>query len=107
MADDNAGAEVPKGHRDVDLTAEAPPLAVSYSPLTRPYDPRPAREKVRGRIALLLLALLAGTILLTFATLWFGIFDASAAKELLAVLLAPLVGLVGAATGFYYGGKTD
>ena len=58
-----------------------------------------------GRIAVLLLALLAGTILGIFLLLWLGTIDVPGAKEFLAVLVSPLVGLVGAATGFYYGGK--
>jgi hypothetical protein len=33
------------------------------------------------------------------------IIDVKGATDLLGVVLAPLVGLVGAATGFYYGGK--
>ena len=48
---------------------------------------------------------LAGTILAVFLLLCFDVVDLSGAKELLAVLVSPLVGLVGAATGFYYGGK--
>ncbi len=107
MADSPQAAGDPQAQlRAVDITDEVvPPSKGPDSPSTTTYDPRRDREKVRGRIAVLLLALLAGTILGIFLLLWLGTIDVPGAKELLAVLVSPLVGLVGAATGFYYGGK--
>jgi hypothetical protein len=46
------------------------------------------------------MALLATVLLLVLVTK-----SATDAKDLLGVVLAPLVGLVGAATGFYYAGR--
>ena len=58
------------------------------------------REWTRAALAGGLMALLAAVMLIIVVTK-----SAAEAKELLGVVLAPLVGLVGAATGFYYGGK--
>lgn len=111
MADDNERVGTPE---IVDLTPEFDDLShrirtTPYSPEdereVRPYDPSRTREWVRAAIALLLIGLLTGTIAASFAILWIGPFGISDTKELLAVLLSPLVGLVGAATGFYYGSK--
>ena len=63
------------------------------------------RERARAWLAGALTALLAvvvGTIVLGVV---FGGYPTLEAVDLLGVLLSPLVALVGAATGFYYGGK--
>jgi hypothetical protein len=72
------------------------------------------REKIRGRIAM---ALIVTLIILVLATLgylvWLSIGLADLTTEDLitvipmvgATLLTPLVGLIGAVTGFYYGGQ--
>ena len=69
------------------------------------------RENTRGRIALLLIALLAlvviGVLVLTYLrTLGYG-GAATDIKELVTLLLSPLVALVGSVTGFYFGGHED
>lgn len=58
------------------------------------------REWIRAGLAFGLLLLLAAVVLIIVLNK-----SAAEAKEFLGLLLAPLVGLVGAATGFYYGGK--
>ena len=65
------------------------------------------REGIRGRLAMGLLLLLAGTILFGFATVGFDWATPDETKDLVALLITPLVGLVGAATGFYFGGAND
>jgi hypothetical protein len=58
------------------------------------------REAIRAGLAIGLLLLLSAVVLIIVLNK-----SATEAKDLLGSLLAPLVGLVGAATGFYYGGK--
>jgi hypothetical protein len=66
------------------------------------------RERIRQRIAFVLLAILAGTIFGSFVA--YGLEatrtiepNQVTIRDLLTLIYAPLVGLVGAATGFYYG----
>jgi hypothetical protein len=65
----------------------------------------PARplEDTRARIAFVLLAILAGILVFLMSLLAFGRVSTEELVKLLGVLLAPIVGLVGAATGYYYG----
>jgi len=85
----------------------------------KPYDPTPERENIRGTIALLLVWTLVGVITIVVFTGLVTMYSCSAANgcspetnELKAVrvvielVLTPLVGLVGAVTGFYFGEKT-
>ena len=66
------------------------------------YDPRPLEDKARRRIAYLLIALLALMIVALLAGVVFGVIPVSEI-EAFAVILGPVVALVSAATGFYYG----
>jgi hypothetical protein len=70
-----------------------------------PYDPMKARENVRGWIALSLIGLLAGTILVSFILLWIHPERSKELHDLLALIFGPLVALVGAATGYYFGSQ--
>jgi hypothetical protein len=73
---------------------------------SQPYDPEPEREKLRGWIALILVGLLVAVVVFAFLTLWFGeAAHQSDLKALLDLIIAPIVGVVGAVTGFYFGGK--
>lgn len=73
-----------------------------------PYDPTKDREKTRGYIAFTLIYFLGFII---FASFLFAICLGSDKrqfanlKELLDITLSPIIGLVGAATGFYFGEK--
>jgi len=72
---------------------------------TIPYDPARARESVRGWIALSLIALFALMMSVSFAFMWVHPDRSKELHDLLALLLGPLVALVGAATGYYFGSK--
>jgi hypothetical protein len=74
-------------------------------PATAPYDPSRQREHVRAGIAYALIGLLIVIILFSFALLLFSSKSFDEIKGMLELLLAPVVGLVGAVTGFYYGEK--
>jgi hypothetical protein len=72
------------------------------------YDPAKDRESVRGRMAMTLIWLLVGVIGASLLTVWVvrpedGVEDL---VEVLKLVFGPLVGLVGAVTGFYFGEKS-
>lgn len=81
------------------------------------YDPSKERESVRSQIALRLVSLLAVIVVAPFALLLLGIgcdalgpgsdicrrIPVVTLKEVMDSLLTPMVGLVGAVTGFYFG----
>lgn len=64
------------------------------------------RERMRGRIALALIRLLAFVIVLAFLGLLTEQISVRDLKELL-IFLGPLIALVGTATGFYFGGSAQ
>ena len=85
---------------------DAPPKP---PPLGR-FDPEPARERLRGRIAVILILLFVAEIACFAAFFWLdhGSSDASRfsdLKDFMGLILTPTVALVGAATGFYFGGR--
>jgi hypothetical protein len=106
-----------------DLTEIPAPSNVSSpdieAPVEEPYDPAPARENVRGMIALLLVCTLVAVIGLVMLV---GIVTAyncnpkdactaettelKSIRSVIELVLTPLVGLVGAVTGFYFGEKS-
>ena len=81
-----------------DLTV-GPPTPIE----TRPYDPEPAREKVRGYVAGALIAIFLALSAFITASIPLGWLDIAAAKELATIVLTPLFGLTSSAVGFYYG----
>ena len=69
------------------------------------YDPRPQEDNARRTIAYLLIGLLWMVVGAMLALTAFGVINVSDIKEF-AVVLGPVVTLVSAATGFYYGTKS-
>lgn len=111
---DNAAA-IPNTD-DGSLTWEDAAEALSPVPLPlerpalRNYDPRPDHDKARRRIAYWLLVLLSGLLVATFTC--FGAFfflkpppTFDEFKTLIELILTPLLTLVSAATGFYFGSQ--
>lgn len=64
------------------------------------------RELLRGAIAYALLAMLGFVVVAAFITLWFDWGTGEDLETLLTALFAPIIGLVGAVTGFYYGERS-
>lgn len=89
--------------KELDLTGD-PPSSEPKKPSTVPYNLDRHRENTRGMIALTLVGLLAAVLLLSMGGLIWGNTEMKELKELLTIILGPLVALVGAATGFYFGG---
>lgn len=86
---------------------------------TGTYNPSHDREQKRGRVALMLLWLLSAIVGGSFLLLLIGLLAIGLGADLekfqgvvesmasvLQVLLTPIVGLVGAVTGFYFGEKS-
>src|SRR5215204_7074695 len=73
-------------------------------------DTEQFREKMRGRLAVRLVWALLAVVVGTFAYLWFSNLSPTELNNVVPMvgttLLTPLVGLVGAVMGFYYGGQT-
>jgi hypothetical protein len=113
-------AEAENNAGPIDLTQVGGEGGSEQGPIERvPYDPAPERESVRGQIAQTLMWTLVGVIavvVLTALGLTLGCLKsnecASAALELkpmrivVELVLTPLVGLVGAVTGFYFGERS-
>lgn len=70
------------------------------------YDPRPLEDTARRTIAYLLIGLLWVVVSSIFILCAFGVIKLTEIKEF-AVILGPVVTLVSAATGFYYGTKSN
>jgi hypothetical protein len=93
---------------ELDFSDEKPklPEEAGRSPGTAPYDPRPHEDLARRRIAYALIGLLwvlVGAVLIQVSL---GSVQIAEIKEY-AVLVGPVVTLVSAATGFYYGTKSQ
>lgn len=103
------GAPTGSAPAELNLTEQETP-APGPGPIVAelPYDPARDREIARRRLAFVLVGILGFTVFFSFITLWmvqFGLTDITVDNlvDVLNVLFAPLVALVGAATGFYYG----
>ena len=77
-----------------------------------PYDSRPQEDTARRVIAYVLLGMLAGVLLFSFVSLIIAQVksdkeDVNSLIKVLQIVLSPLIALVSAATGFYYGSKKD
>jgi hypothetical protein len=97
---DASGQETAQDFTSEPIEPEAPPFRAV------PYDPRPQEDSARRRIAYLLLAILAVMILaaIVLVILWPERLDSL--LKLYQLIFTPVVALVSAATGFYYGTKS-
>ena len=110
------GINPPPDEGSVDLSREIPSGVEQQSSPTPPstgsvpYDPERDREAMRGKIALWLLCMLAGVLLLAFISIWLKNLigmDIEMLRTVLTIIFGPLVTLVSAATGFYYGSRSS
>jgi hypothetical protein len=85
---------------DQDLTTEPEPSTTE--PIrTEPYDPRPRREQLRGYLALGLLLLVSLVIVAALIGMFVSL-EINRIKDIIGLILTPLVGLLSAVTGFYF-----
>jgi len=91
-----------------ETTSAAPTAGLGYVETSRPYNPQERLDFVRSRLAFCLVALLMLAILGAFVL----VITASAVglrpedvRLIVEVILTPLVALVSAATGFYFGAQ--
>lgn len=71
-----------------------------------PFNFTQDREETRHLYGLILVGLFAVTVLGSLVALFVGAIGPSALKEILAIVIPPEVGLLGAVLGFYYGAKS-
>jgi hypothetical protein len=88
----------------IDLSQESVPERIVQQQRV-PFDPEPQRERLRGWIAISLLGMLAFVLLCSFVSMWIGI-DKELLQTVLTIIVGPLIALVSAATGFYYGSRS-
>lgn len=93
------------GAGDFRLVENEDPRPGPGTPPVKPFDSARWRELTRAALAGALTLLLAVALLMVVWAVVYHGYSTQDASDLLCVVLAPLVGLVGAATGFYYGGK--
>lgn len=104
------GAEKPEV---IDLDEGPSTLDSSATPIVELYDPAKAQETTRGKIAIILLFILAFVIAFAFyflERLPLGPNTKDYAANLVTVLqiiFGPIVALVGTALGYYFGSKGD
>jgi hypothetical protein len=90
-----------------DFTGDAPPSGGLPKPEDKPYNPNRDRENVRSFVAKGLLILLLGTVAVSFICLSAGWISKEDLKDLLTIIFGPIITLLGAVTGFYYGEKSN
>ena len=108
----------------IDLRRQGAPAGDSdltevLSPKSEAYDPAADRENIRGRIAMwlvkALVALVGVVALIGLITAAFcgytggcnaDTVELKSVRGIVELILTPLVGLVGAVTGFYFGEKS-
>jgi hypothetical protein len=78
-------------------------LQLTDLPVVTPYDPMPAREEARRRIAYSLM----GLLYLTFLGTSVLIVGFKLAQETIREMFTALVGLTGTMLGFYFGGQAS
>ena len=110
LAGPEPSAEAGEQEETLDATISDPNVSAPSltGPSSKPYDPVEFRDHARKWITYWLLALLTIVFVGAFASLFFrdGKPTFEHLKSLLEILLGPLVTLVSAATGFYFGAQS-
>lgn len=100
MAEDPPNIDAVALPRGVRAQAQTPPLDRAY------FAPDTTTTAVtQRRISYILLALLSVIVVSALLARITGAVDTSGLKDVTSGLLTPIVGLVGAVTGFYFGGQ--
>lgn len=92
--------------KPLDLSSEGTGVVVPLSPkFGNEYDSRPQEDEARRNIAYILISILAFIVFVLFGMVGCETINSGEIKEF-SVILGPIVTLVSAATGFYYGTKS-
>lgn len=83
-------------------TADATPLP---EPQTKPWNSEEMRENFRGIIAFLLIFIMASIIAASFMLFWIHPDRSDKIQQFFSLVFGPVVALVGAATGYYFGSQ--
>lgn len=70
-----------------------------------PYDPRQQEDSARRRIAYVLLSILGLVVIWALGVASFFPNSIESVLKMLQIILGPIIALVSAATGFYFGSK--
>lgn len=97
----------PVVHEEIDLDQGVDEPADAESVRVVDYDPEPARDQVRGQIALYLIAILAAMVVASFLLLYAAPWHTERLVTVLQILFGPVTTLVGAATGYYFGANSS
>ena len=103
MAEDN---------RELDLTQDPSEQITNDSERVssfteKKYNPQIQEDSARRRIAYILLGLLTGVLLWALLSVTFCPESEEKIINVLQIVLGPIIALVSAATGFYFGAKTN
>ncbi len=75
-------------------------------PAAIPYNPEKIRENYRGIIAMILISLMAALIAASFTLFWLHPDRSKDLEHFFSLIFGPVVALVGAATGYYFGSQS-
>jgi hypothetical protein len=91
----------------LDLTTDPNDVIGSNHPYAeKPYDARPQEDSARRYIAYTLVGLLGFVVAWALLTVTFWCGKSDEVVKILQIVLTPIITLVSAATGFYYGSKS-
>ena len=100
---------IPSANTVLDLTKESGVVTgqIVYQPFQeKPYDSRPQEDSARRRIAYSLISLLGVVVIWALLSVIFLPQSQTIVMELVKIILGPIIALVSAATGFYFGAKS-
>ena len=98
-------ARIDAGDAAIDAGSASDEASPAYQ--TVPYDPAKARESIRGWIALSLIAMLGAVLGASLLIIWVHPDRSKDLHDLLTLIFAPLIALVGSATGYYFGSQAS
>jgi hypothetical protein len=93
---------------DISLNAEATPFDATAFDRLVIREPRSRREDARQTIAFVIVGCFGLVILFSFITFWTrGKTPVDDLLKLVQAIIAPVIGIVGAVTGFYFSSASD
>jgi hypothetical protein len=99
----------PNSNQILDLTTDVKENEQGIAKKTKfkeePYDPRQQEDSARRRIAYILLSILGVIVLWALGIASFFPDSIESVLKMLQIILGPVIALVSAATGFYFGSK--